>query len=106
MLNQLKYSSNILSLNASFIVWLCGLAVYKLGEETGKTFGIIHMAAIRTLGWVYKYLKFALSYTQANRILYTVCGQYKSNFSSVKLILVHIIHIAYKRHDYLKKGIV
>lgn len=65
----------------------------------------IHMKSFSELWCVRKLGTFTQPFMQLPTLLYTSFGQLFTSFVSVKIILVHILHSAYKESYYLNKGL-
>ena len=82
----------------------CGLVVDSMLVWFGKIARNIHKVFYVTFFLVYKRFSYTQVYSQT---VYFLCAGYKqvfSSFISVNTIFVHIMHIAYKKNYYLKKG--
>lgn len=82
----------------------CGLVVYKLGLVYVKAASLLHILFVKTRAVVVKVGLYTQVLAQSESLFYTVFKQAKKHFSSVERWVVHIIHIAYKKSDYLEKG--
>jgi hypothetical protein len=82
----------------------CGLVVDSMLVWFGKVTRNIHRVFYMAFFLVYKRFSYTQVYSQT---VYFLCADYKqvfSNFISVTTTFVHIMHIAYKKNYYLKKG--
>lgn len=82
----------------------CGLAVDSMLLNIGYVAAFTHSYLDTQISTVYKQASYTYLYSQPVYFLCAVYRQVFCYFQSVKFGFVHIIHIAYKKDDYLKKG--
>lgn len=83
----------------------CGLAVHNNPVSLGVIRAVTHSPLNTSLFRYGKARIYTRTFTHLRIDLCTIFTQLMGKISSVKHSFIHIIHIAYKEHDELKKGI-